>query len=58
VGKPGGKRPLGGSRSRLEDNIKMYLREIGWGIIDWINVAQERGHWRVLVDAVINLRAP
>jgi hypothetical protein len=39
VGKPEGKRPLGRPRRRWEDNIKMYLREIGWGGMDWINLA-------------------
>jgi hypothetical protein len=36
VGKPEGKRPLGRHRRRWEDNIKMDLREIGWGVVDWI----------------------
>jgi hypothetical protein len=42
VGKPEGKRPLGGPRHRWEDNVKMDLREIGWGGMDWINLAQDR----------------
>jgi hypothetical protein len=42
VGKPKGKRPLGRSRSRLVDNIKMYLREVGCNGVDWIDVAQDR----------------
>jgi hypothetical protein len=37
--KPEGKRALGGPRCRCEDNIQMDLREIGWGDIDWINLA-------------------
>jgi hypothetical protein len=36
LGKPEGKRPLGRPRSRWEDGIRMDLREIGWGNIDWI----------------------
>jgi hypothetical protein len=40
----------------LNDNIKMDLREVGWGDIDWINLAQDRDMWRVLVNAVMNLR--
>jgi hypothetical protein len=38
------------------DNIKMYLREIEWGDMDWIDLAQDQ--WRALVNAVMNLRAP
>jgi hypothetical protein len=40
VGKPEGERPLGRSRRRWEDNIKMDLGEIGWEIVDWIHVDQ------------------
>jgi hypothetical protein len=42
VGKPEGKRPLGRSRRRWVDNIKMDLREIGWDGLDWIELAQDR----------------
>ena len=42
VGKPEGKRPLGRSRHRGEDNIKMDLHEVGWGGMDWIKLAQDR----------------
>jgi hypothetical protein len=56
VGKSKGKRPLGRSRRRWEDNIKMDLRDVkGWGM-DWIELAQDRDWWRVLVNAVMNLR--
>jgi hypothetical protein len=58
VGKPEGRRPLGRPRRRWEDNIKMDLREIGWGGMDWINLAQDRDRWRALVNAVMNLRVP
>jgi hypothetical protein len=44
-----GKRPLVGPRRRLEDNIKMDLRKIELGGMDWIYLAQDRGHWRALV---------
>jgi hypothetical protein len=58
VGKPDGKRPLGRPRRRWVDNIKMDLREIGWGDMDWIDLAQDRDQWRALVKAVMNLRVP
>jgi hypothetical protein len=55
VGKPEGKRPLERPTRRWEDNIKMDLREVGWGM-DWINLAQDRDRWRAVVNAVMNLR--
>jgi hypothetical protein len=55
VGKPEGKGPLGRPRHRWVDNIKMGLREIGWGVMDWINLAQGRDQWRALVNTVTNL---
>jgi hypothetical protein len=58
VGKPEGKRPLGRPIRRWEDNIRMDLREIGWGSMDWIDLAQDRDRWRALVNTVMNLRVP
>jgi hypothetical protein len=58
VGKPESKRPLGRLRRRWVDNIKMDLREIGWGDMDWIDSAQYRDQWRVLMNKVMNLRFP
>ena len=58
VGKPEGKRPLGRPRHRWEDNIKMDLQEVGCGGMGWIELAQERDRWWVLVSAVMNLRVP
>jgi hypothetical protein len=58
VGKPERKRPPGRYRSRLKNNIKMDLLEVGCGAKDWIKVAQERDRWRALVDAAMNLRVP
>jgi hypothetical protein len=58
VGKPEGKRPLGRPRRRWVDNIKMNLREIGWGCTDWIGLAQDRDQWRALVNTVMNFRVP
>jgi hypothetical protein len=56
VGKPEGKRPLGRPRCRWEDNIRMDLKEVGCGGMDWIGLAQDRDRWRGVVIAVINLR--
>jgi hypothetical protein len=58
VGKPEGRRPLGRPRRRWEDNVKMDLREVGWGGMDWISLAQDRDRWRALVNAVMNLWVP
>jgi hypothetical protein len=60
VGQPEGKRPLGRPRHtrRWVDNIKMDLREIGWGGMDWIDLAQDRDQCRALVNTVMNLRGP
>jgi hypothetical protein len=58
VGKPEGKRPLGRTRHRWVDNIKMDLREIGWGGIDWIDLVQDRDQWRAFVNMVMNLWVP
>jgi hypothetical protein len=56
VGKTEGKRPLVRPRRRWEDGIKMDLREIGWGSVEWIHLARDRDHWRAVVNAVMNLR--
>jgi hypothetical protein len=56
VGKPEGRRPLGGPRSRWVDNIRMDLVEVGCGDVDWIGLAQDRDRWRALVNSVLNLR--
>jgi len=58
VGKPEGKRPLGRSRNRWVDNIRMGLQEVGCGYMDWIGLAQDRDRWRTFVSAVMNLRVP
>ena len=58
VKKPKGKRTLGRPRCRWEDNIKMNLQELGFGGMDWIELAQDKDRWRVLVTAVMNLRVP
>jgi hypothetical protein len=50
---PEGKRPL--PTHRWEGNVKMDLREIGWGSVDWIHLIQDRAHWQALMKTVINL---
>jgi hypothetical protein len=54
VEKPEGKRSLGRPKRRWVDNIKIYLREIRWDGMDWINLDQ----WRALVNTVMNLGVP
>ena len=53
-----GKRPLGRSRLRWEDNIKMDPQELECGGMDWLDLVQDRDRWRALVKAVMNLRVP
>jgi len=53
-----GKRPLERRRYRLEDNIKLDLREIGIDGANWIRLAQDRVRWRAFVNTVMNLRVP
>ena len=58
IGKPTGKRPLGRSRRRWEDNIRMDFEEIGINAGNWVDSAQDRDYWRALVNAALNLRVP
>jgi hypothetical protein len=58
VGKPVGKRLLGRPRRRWVNNIKIDLREIGLGGMDWIDQAQDKGQWRAFVNTLMNLRVP
>jgi len=58
VGKPEGKRPLGKPMCRWENNVKMDLQEVRCGVMDRINVAQDRDGWKALMNAVTNLRVP
>jgi hypothetical protein len=57
VGKSERKSPVGRSRLIGEDNIKMDPRDIGWGSIDCIDLAQGRGLWRTVVGSVMNIQA-
>jgi hypothetical protein len=58
VGNPEGRIPLGRPRRRWVDNIRMNLAEVGWGDVDWIDLAQDRNRWRALVNSALNLRVP
>jgi len=57
-GKPEGKRPLGRPRRRWEDNIKMDLKEVECGGMDWIELAEDKDRWHALVNTVINVWVP
>ena len=58
TGKPIGKRPLGRPWHRWEDNIRMDLEEIGINVGNWVDSAQDRDYWRVLVSVILNLWVP
>jgi hypothetical protein len=58
VGRPDGRRPLERPRRRWQDDIKMDFKDVGWGGMDWIDVAQDRDRWWALVNVVMNLRVP
>jgi hypothetical protein len=55
VGEHEGRRLLGRPRHRWEDNIKVDLQELGCGVMNWIELAQDRDRWWALVNAVMNL---
>ena len=56
--KPTGKRLLGRPRHRFEHNIRMDLKEIGFNMKNWIDLAQDKDYWKVLVNVAFNLRVP
>jgi hypothetical protein len=58
VGNPEGKRPCGRLRRTLEDNIRIYVTEIWWKILEWIHLAQDRDRLAALVKTIMNLRIP
>jgi hypothetical protein len=58
IGKPEGKRQLRRPIFKWTYNIKIDCRGIIWGSKNWIDVAQDRGWWRALVNTVLNLRVP
>jgi hypothetical protein len=58
VGKPEGKRPLGRSRRRWQDNIRIDLQDVGGGLGEWMELVQDRDRWRALVSRVRDCRVP
>jgi hypothetical protein len=56
--KPEGKRPLARPTHRLEDDIKIDLAEVGYEIMEWINMAQDRDQQQAPVNMVMNLWVP
>jgi hypothetical protein len=52
------KRPQGRPRHSWVVNIKLDLLEIEWGVVDWIDVAQDKEQWRAPVNVVLNLWVP
>jgi hypothetical protein len=50
VGKPEGKKPLGRPRRRLEDNVKIDLKEVGWESFHWIHLAQDKYRYRAVTN--------
>jgi hypothetical protein len=56
LGKPEGKKPLRRPRRKWVENIKMDLRDVGWGGMDWIDLVQDKNQWTALVNTVMNLR--
>ena len=58
AGKPGRNRPFRRRGLRREDNIKMGIQEVGWGDMDWIDLARDRDKWRAVVNVVMNLQVP
>jgi hypothetical protein len=51
-------RPLGKPKDRWNNNIKMYLQEVGWEDVEWVVLAQNRDIWRAVVNRVTNLLVP
>ena len=58
TGKPIGKKPLGRPRGIWEENVRMYLEEMGVNTRNWIDSAQDREYWRALVNKALNLQFP
>jgi hypothetical protein len=57
IGRPEWKRARERTRRRWENNIRVDLREIGWGSVDLFRLAKDRDQWRILVNTVFELLA-
>jgi hypothetical protein len=51
-------RARGKSKYRWEDNIKMDLRKIGWEVVDYGRLAQDRDKWQALMNTIMNIQLP
>jgi hypothetical protein len=58
MGAPEEREPLGRPRHRWKNGIKMNIRAIDWGNMDWIHLVQDRNQWRTLMNMVISFRVP
>ena len=58
VGRPEGKGLLRRPVHKWDENIKMDIQKIGWADMDWIDQAEDRDRWQVLVNVVVNLGVP
>jgi hypothetical protein len=58
VGKPEGKRSLGGPKCKWQNDMKIDVRDIGWVGMNWIHLVQDSNQWRALVNTVMNLQVP
>jgi hypothetical protein len=58
VTKPEGKKPFGRPRHGWEDSDRMDLKELGWEVVDCIQLGEARDQWRAVVNTVMNLRVP
>jgi hypothetical protein len=58
MGRPEGKRPLERPRRGCVENVKIDLRDIGWGGMDWIDLTEDWDQWRTLVNTVMKVSAP
>jgi hypothetical protein len=56
VGEPDGKRLLGRPMHRWEDGIRIKGDWLGWGVVEWIQLAQDRDQWQAVVNAMMKLR--
>jgi hypothetical protein len=58
AGKPDGKRPLGRPRRGWWDNSKIDFKGVCWKVVDWMDLAEVKDKWRIVVNAVLNLGIP